>query len=822
MKTIYSIIIAVFTYPAFGQTIFTQPITATTAYLGGFGSVTLQIDDAHNDGLITKPLIVAEGFDSGLLGIENEFGENDIVSFSRSVNDAGSIGLENFLTGGTNITFGDQDYDIIYVNWDKGNDYLQRNAFALEAVITWVNSVKMFNVQNVVLGQSMGGVIARYALADMEQRSLPHDTSLYISHDAPHQGANIPLSIQFMARHVVDQFVTTPVGSLQIELNGGGAVSIQDIQALLNAPGTQQLLAFSVTPSFGVSSSVHEAWQTDLKSKGYPQLTRNIAISNGSHCANPQEINPLQVLFSLNGDIKTSTLTDLLTGLIGQLGVYNGLAYTGLAFLFNEPGLLLGVIPGNSKFNFDFQAKALPNANAVAQVYKGKITFTKKILFLVNVPINLTNKQYDNNYPETKLAFDSYPGGFYPVPFDFTGTTLGNAFYNANISVSTVDSFNFIPSPSALDVGGDVATLNNSDYIKKYNAVTPPVGSKAIPFANFTTSLDNGLAQINEPHISFNTRNGNWLALELNTIANDEQQFDCTFVCDDIEINGSPTLCGAQSYSLVSGATSYSWTVTTGSSLVTISGATTNTVTITRAVSPLVGNIVLSLTLGSPDCGTRTLTKTIWVGPPSFPQLVTNSGFPYNDTMLPAGCADGMTHWTFKTANPLDRTSSFQFSRTGGATITKNTNTGQATVTAQELGIVQGQIVDLIVKPINECGYLNKVFKFKLYRPTDCECGIGVGCDINIVIEPNDTSYRIYPNPTNDVINIVTISTTDPKTTSDSSSIVTLNNMMGEEKNRAVFRDGVSSISVRNLPTGIYLLKIIVNGKVESHKVIVN
>lgn len=60
--------------------IFTENITATKVHLGQFGAATLQIDDAGNDGLITKPLIVAEGFDSGLLGVENEFGENDLKS----------------------------------------------------------------------------------------------------------------------------------------------------------------------------------------------------------------------------------------------------------------------------------------------------------------------------------------------------------------------------------------------------------------------------------------------------------------------------------------------------------------------------------------------------------------------------------------------------------------------------------------------------------------------------------------------------------------------------------------------------------------------
>ncbi len=39
----------------------------------------------------------------------------------------------------------------------------------------------------------MGGVIARYALRKMEDAGMEHQVSLYISHDSPHLGANVPL-----------------------------------------------------------------------------------------------------------------------------------------------------------------------------------------------------------------------------------------------------------------------------------------------------------------------------------------------------------------------------------------------------------------------------------------------------------------------------------------------------------------------------------------------------------------------------------------------------------------------------------------------------
>ena len=342
--------------------IFTEPITASKSFLGQFGTATLEIDDAGNDSFITKPLIVAEGFDSGLLSKENEFGENDITRFNTTVLNSNSFDLNSFLTGNTELIFGDQDYDIIYINWDNPRDFLQRNALVLEQVITWVNQQKAIagsTEQNVVLGQSMGGVLARYALANMEQDNDPttnHDTKLYISHDAPHLGANIPIGIQFMARHLADQFVSTPLGDFSFEIADDSEASIKDINGIFNEPATQQLLGNYITPSFGLDNAVHNTWQTELQSKGYPTQTRNIALSNGNHCANPQDFSHSASLFQMNGKARSGLLTDMLGAFLGKT---DDIA---MAIAFNEPALLLGFLPGSSKFNLDFNAKALPPA----------------------------------------------------------------------------------------------------------------------------------------------------------------------------------------------------------------------------------------------------------------------------------------------------------------------------------------------------------------------------------------------------------------------------------------------------------------------------
>lgn len=111
----------------------------------------------------------------------------------------------NLLGTGTN------DYDIIYVDWKIGTDYIQRNALLLEEIIRWVNNNKEplggIIQPNVIIGQSMGGLIARWALRDMENKGQNHQTRLFISYDSLHQGANVPLGYQYLARHARNLYV---------------------------------------------------------------------------------------------------------------------------------------------------------------------------------------------------------------------------------------------------------------------------------------------------------------------------------------------------------------------------------------------------------------------------------------------------------------------------------------------------------------------------------------------------------------------------------------------------------------------------------------
>ncbi len=151
-------------------------ITARDSYMGqaGIADVVISFRDG-TDRVLRRPLIVAEGYDPGhILVPEEAEGMNTFVDFIRRIQASGPPNFAGPPNLSRLISNNPSQYDIVYVNWRNGTDYLQRNALVLEEVIRWVNANKQPLVggalqPNVVLGSSMGGVIARMALGRMDR-----------------------------------------------------------------------------------------------------------------------------------------------------------------------------------------------------------------------------------------------------------------------------------------------------------------------------------------------------------------------------------------------------------------------------------------------------------------------------------------------------------------------------------------------------------------------------------------------------------------------------------------------------------------------------
>jgi hypothetical protein len=111
--------------------------------------------------------------------------------------------------------------------------------------------------------------VSRYALAYMETNGLPHSVRTFISFDAPHLGADIPLGIQYWLNFFSTQ-------------SSDAATFLSE----LNRPAARQMLVYHYTDpagSTGQPDPLRGTFSTDLAALGdWPTQPRLVAIANGS------------------------------------------------------------------------------------------------------------------------------------------------------------------------------------------------------------------------------------------------------------------------------------------------------------------------------------------------------------------------------------------------------------------------------------------------------------------------------------------------------------------------------------------------------------
>ncbi|TMU50426.1 T9SS type A sorting domain-containing protein [Flagellimonas algicola] len=775
-----------------------QGINATRSFQSIAGSATLQIAYANTCGQITKPLIVAEGLDTGLQQEGGTIGDSDIEQFLQFVDNSGSQSLIDLIST-TNAVI-TNDYDVIYVNWDNGTDDLRRNAYVLQAVIDWVNANKTGSTPNVVLGQSMGGVIARYALRDMENRNEDHDTNLYVSHDAPHQGVHLPLGLFYMARQLVNEVLATPAGNVGIAV-AGGDFPVGEAIRLLDSQAAKQLLTNYVREDYGLDNSVHNTWQSELRSMGYPQQTRNVALSNASHCAEPQGLISNQQLFRLNGSGNTRAFTDIV------LSVFPAGFLVGVA-LGDLETALLGFLPGRATLETDFKVRAFPSSGT-ANIYSGRITYKKTFLWLMPITRTFTDRSF--NSPIGSLFQDNFSGGVGPFYdfFESDSDAESNFFVRYNYNLDVVENVNFIPAVSALDVGSGATTLNTSDYTRTYTQTNRPTGSRAIPFDNFTTSFNT--ISTNEIHLSFNARNGDWLADELN---NASSTFDCGFVCSNITINGPSDFCTSATFSVPAPNNSVTWSVSPSTSLNFQQNQASTTFSQGNGYR---GNATITATLSDAACGPSTsVSKQIYVGRPltyAGPvQDVCMNVFIQEETwILPA--SPGADSYKLISSSPYLQIE-------GGSSVTYD----YAPTPINFYGTRAGTYT-VTLRTTNSCGTSSVSFPVKVVN-----CGGG-------------GFFSVYPNPSNDGTFYVgersyeNASLRSPRTTSTSS--VSSNGqsksrgtsekysfeiydrygkMLFEKRNRKW--NGEMELNLKRYGNGMYFLRILGKESEETHQIV--
>ena len=507
------------------------------------GEIQIRFSTNNPTRTIRRPLIVAEGFEPSSVvridGMEN-------ITIENFLNDIEKLGVSSPVNSGSYFRYDIlTKYDIIYLDYADGVDCMHRNAALFRQVIEWVNTNKVTDEPNVVMGLSMGGVVARIALREMEMAGVNHQTRTFISVDAPHKGANIPVGIQAAVRHFADvelSLLLIPFGP-SIPLFRLSDIDLLGYAVdLLNSPATRQLLIYYVDQNGNFNHTIHNNFQTYLRNIGFPQgfqgqPIENVAISNGSAIGD-FNMYPGSYIFNFSESISFRDFMSNFWAFTVEL--FGGWAW--MPFLYtNYPQVAWNAIPGRSDFRANIRINALQN-RTVSDVYHCHIYIRKRVLWIL-FSFNINLERETTRSTSYMIALDGAPGGRFPMPDGILGDGNGGALANATINLN----FGFIPTGSSL-------ALNNwTNLTQRITNLTPT------PFCLIFVPEDN------EEHVDFGSSAGFLYNLLL------------------AEIDGEDIICGVATFSLKNpNAQTANWSVTEGFTIVSQS-STSATVGTTRS-----------------------------------------------------------------------------------------------------------------------------------------------------------------------------------------------------------------------------------------------
>ncbi|MEJ7658768.1 MAG: hypothetical protein WKG07_03645 [Hymenobacter sp.] len=173
-------------------------------------------------------------------------------------------------------------------------------------------------------------------------------------------------------------------------------------------------------------------------------------------------------------------------------------------------------------------------------------------------------------------------------------------------------TFCFVPTTSALDIGGGNVMLGSQDLIASYVNTAPPTAPRNTPFANFITAGRGNLT-----HILWNGLNSKWAFQEMQGTP---QNADCQAFCQaNPTINVPGAICsGGATFSIngLPSGTTVTWQLNT-SAAVYYASNTGPTFTVSFSGGSSAGG-TLTATLTS-ACGQLTVSTPVFAGPPQTP-----------------------------------------------------------------------------------------------------------------------------------------------------------------------------------------------------------
>lgn len=272
-------------------------------------------------------------------------------------------------------------------------------------------------------------------------------------------------------------------------------------------------------------------------------------------------------------------------------------------------------------------------------------------------------------------------------------------------------------------------------------------------------------------------------------------------------ISGNSAVCSSSTYTingLLAGQSVTAWSLS-NPSIATLSTTSGNSTNVTKTGD---GSVTLTATITNSCNQTTNKSMSLLLGTTNPPAPISgpasvNTGalVTYSVPSVP-----GATSYLWYLPYPYDTVTNFNYS---GQRWQKRTNSSSSNTIQVFTGL--GGISGLIqVMAVNGCGTSGA-------RTLSVTHGGGGGGTPRISNPDKSTDIKIYPNPATNVINLELDQNIKP----DSDIKAILYDTQGAELQRVEIINSTAKINVEDLPVGIYIISLNIDGKIESHKIYV-
>lgn len=457
---------------------------------------------------IQKPFIVVEGFDPWqALPLMNK----EAVDYPNNHTYAGFTHYNSYVNWFRELEniYG---YNVIYVDWKNSEADIRANACLLQDIIKDINYSKYTSgssEKNVVCGLSMGGLVARYALRDMELNNELHEVDTYISGDTPHLGVNVPIGFQMFINQLLS-FVhgyTDVVDILGGEYDNILSPNEKLIKQQLTSPAARQMM-YCYVEGDQIIDSEHLAWQQEINAMGFPQGDEGckielITMANNSSYLYRDDLIYDDNILKLSGYAKARAITDIALAIYGSFWNFDA--------NYRHIEEIISTLGSNS-INIDAEVNLFSAANRGKTLSKLVVTYTKRFLW-IGKPKKTTLFSSNMTVPYHSLYYEDFPGSLYRLDRESNHKYIAEydklmGKYNYELKFKTL--YLFVPTASALNVYQSQNATSTNDYKLDFiNRLFLP--NIDIPFDAYHIDLSVDENTNTAIHIMFSENALNWL-----------------------------------------------------------------------------------------------------------------------------------------------------------------------------------------------------------------------------------------------------------------------------------------------------------------------